>query len=262
MGRGGGSIEDLWAFNEEVVVRAIAECSIPVISAVGHETDTTLADFAADCRAPTPTAAAEMAVPVREELAAGLAEMGLRARRAVVRPVVLGRERLAVRAERLPTPETVIAPYAQALDDASERLHRGLGARAQVAATQLQRVAGRLSLPLLSARLEQARRNLGAQRLTPALLTRKAAEAQRHLESTTRIMASLNPDNVLARGYVRVTGADGATLTTREAAAAEASLTLHFRDGLLQVAPGEAPAAPAPRRPRPAAKPAQDDLFG
>ena len=118
--RGGGSIEDLWAFNEEAVVRAVADCPIPVISAVGHETDTTLVDFAADRRAPTPTAAAEMAVPVREELRGQLAELGLRQRRAVVRPLNLGRERLAARAERLPAPQALLSPYAQRLDLAGE----------------------------------------------------------------------------------------------------------------------------------------------
>ncbi|WP_201742488.1 exodeoxyribonuclease VII large subunit [Novosphingobium ovatum] len=273
VGRGGGSIEDLWSFNEEIVVRAIAECSIPVISAVGHETDTTLADFAADCRAPTPTAAAEMAVPVREELNAALAELALRQRRAVVRLAALGRERLEVRAQRLPSPDTLIAQKAQGLDDAADRLRRGLSGRAQVAQGQLQRVAGRLSLPLLSARLERARMRLEAARLTPGLITQRITQGRRHLDATTRIMASLNPDAVLARGYVRVTGADGRTLVSQSAAAGQNHLTLHFRDGLLQVVPDGAP-EPSPAMPPAAAKPArpkspptkpavqQDDLFG
>jgi exodeoxyribonuclease VII large subunit len=263
VGRGGGSIEDLWAFNEEVVVRAIAECSIPVISAVGHETDTTLADFAADVRAPTPTAAAEMAVPVREDLLAALAEMGLRARRAVVRPVALGRERLEARAQRLPAPQDLIAAPAQRLDEASERLKRGLGACAQVAANRLSRAAGPLSPHILTARLRQASTQLAAQRLTPASLTTKLENDRRKLASATRVMASLNPDNVLKRGYVRVTGADGRTLVGRDAAAAESALALHFRDGILDVVPDTLAAkraAPAPKAK--SAKQQQDDLFG
>jgi exodeoxyribonuclease VII large subunit len=228
--RGGGSIEDLWAFNEEIVVRAIAECSIPVISAVGHETDTTLADFAADLRAPTPSAAAELAVPVREELLAQLGDLALRKRRAVVRPVQLGRERLAARAERLPRPEALLSPQVQKLDDMAERLRRGLQERSAQAATALQKSAGRLSLPLLSARLDRA-----GERLT----------------GLSRLFVSLNPDAVLQRGYARVTGADGRTLTSRAAAAGEARLAVHFRDGALAVVPdGARPAA------RPAAKPA------
>ena len=269
VGRGGGSIEDLWSFNEEVVVRAIAECTIPVISAVGHETDTTLADFAADIRAPTPTAAAEMAVPVREDLLAQIGDLALRKRRAVVRPVVLGRERLAVRAGRLPTPEMLMAGPAQALDDAGERLRRGLGTCAQVAATQLNRAAGRLSLPLLASRLTQARERLAHQRLTPAMLSARHTADRQRLDATARVMASLNPDNVLRRGYVRVTGADGRTLVARDAAAEEAALTLHFRDGALGVVPssdagpGEPPAARAgSRRPAKSGPAQQDDLFG
>jgi exodeoxyribonuclease VII large subunit len=261
VGRGGGSIEDLWAFNEEEVVRAIAECSIPVISAVGHETDTTLADFAADMRAPTPTAAAEMAVPVREDLLGFLGDLALRKRRAVMRPVTLGRERLAARAERLPAPQELVAAPAQALDEASERLRRGLGTCAQVAGMRLQNVSGRLSLPLLSARLDRARDRLAAQRLSPAQVTARLAGERQRLDAVTRVMASLNPDNVLKRGYVRVTGADGATLTTAAAAGKEAMLGLHFRDGVLSVFTGEAPPkAPAPK-PKPA-KLQQDDLFG
>lgn len=236
--RGGGSIEDLWAFNEEVVVRAIAESTIPTISAVGHETDTTLADFAADLRAPTPTAAAELAVPVRETLLGQLGELGLRQRRAVARPVQLGRERLAARAERLPAPAALLAPQAQRLDEQGERLRRALGERTHLARAALQQVAGRLSLPLLSARLDRARDRL---------------------EALARLAASLDPDRVLQRGYARVTAADGRTLVSRAAAAGEPALTLHFADGALAVAPSRAPGRPKSPPPPPA--PAQGKLL-
>jgi exodeoxyribonuclease VII large subunit len=215
----------------------------PLISAVGHETDTTLADFAADMRAPTPTAAAEMAVPVRAELLAQLGELGLRQRRAAMRYVALGRERLEVRAQRLPSVRSLLDGPAQALDEANERLRRGLETRAQVAQGQLQRVAGRLSLPLLAARLERARERLAAQRLAPAMLSARLREDKRRLDGVTRVMASLNPDAVLARGYVRVTGEDGRTLVGRKQAEGEGKLVLHFRDGTLDVTPVEGVAA-------------------
>ena len=233
--RGGGSIEDLWAFNEEAVVRAVAECTIPVISAVGHETDTTLCDFAADRRAPTPTAAAEMAVPVRADLVGQLAELALRQRRAVVRPLQLGRERLAARADRLPTPDALLAAKAQQLDDVSERFRRALTDSTALARGDLQRVAARLSLPLVKARLGSARGQL---------------------DGLVRLFVSLDPGKVLARGYVRVSNAAGRTLTSRTLAAKEAALTLHFHDGELAVASGGGPARPAPR-PKPPAP--QDD---
>ncbi|MEQ1496347.1 MAG: exodeoxyribonuclease VII large subunit [Novosphingobium sp.] len=233
--RGGGSVEDLWAFNEEAVVRAVAECSIPVISAVGHETDTTLCDFAADRRAPTPSAAAEMAVPVRSELGNQIAELGLRKRRAVLRPLQLGRERLAARAERLPAPQALLNPKAQQLDELSDRFRRALGDRTTLARGELQRVAGKLSLPLISARIQTARGKL---------------------EGLVRLFVSLDPDTVLARGYVRVSGPAGLTLTTRATAVRETALTLHFHDGELAVAPGAAPPRPAPRT---KSAPGQDD---
>ncbi len=238
--RGGGSIEDLWAFNEEAVVRAVAGCIIPVISAVGHETDTTLCDFAADRRAPTPTAAAEMAVPVKAELANQIAELALRQRRAVLRPLQLGRERLAARAERLPQPQALLSPQAQKLDDLSDRFRRALADRTMLARGDLQRVAGRLSLPLLASRVEAARGRL---------------------DGLSRLFVSLDPDRVLARGYVRVTAPDGRTLTGKAAAAQESALTLHFRDGTLDVAPGPAPARPAARPRPPVAPPEQGKLL-
>jgi exodeoxyribonuclease VII large subunit len=226
--RGGGSIEDLWSFNEEIVVRAIAGSPIPVISAVGHETDTTLADHAADRRAPTPTAAAEIAVPVLRELAAAIDEFGLRLRKCAHRPLTLGRERLDARLLRMPRPETLVAMKAQKLDEAAERLRRGLADRASKARHLLQDDRHRLSAPLLQANWRNASERLAA------------------LE---RVMRSLDPDSVLQRGYARVTDTAGRTLTTAAQAGKEPALTLRFRDGEVAAVPGAAP------RKRPAAAP-------
>jgi len=242
--RGGGSIEDLWSFNEEIVVRAIAESAIPVISAVGHETDTTLADHAADRRAPTPTAAAEMAMPVRAELAATLDEFGLRKRRAILRPVMLGRERLEMRAQRLPRPEALVAQASQRLDDLAERLRRALADRAGKAREALQADSARLSAPLLKARVDRGRDRLAALRLVPALVTQPITAKRDRLSALERLAQQLHPDRPLQRGYVRVTDAAGRTLTDRAEAAREALLTLRFRDGALDAVPAGA----APRR--------------
>ena len=224
--RGGGSIEDLWSFNEETVVRAIAECTIPTISAVGHETDTTLADFAADRRAPTPTAAAEMAVPVRGDLLNQLAELALRKRRAVARPLALGRERLAARAQRLPALTALLAPHAQRLDEQGERLRRGLGERIQRARTALQRDAARLSLPLVQARIDRSRDRVAA---------------------LVQMLALLDYKQVLRRGYAVVRDAAGKPVLSAAAARAEPALEIEFADG--RVATGAGP-APRPRTPR------------
>lgn len=255
--RGGGSIEDLWSFNEEAVVRAIAASTIPIISAVGHETDTTLADHAADRRAPTPTAAAEMAVPVRADIAATLADFAHRKRRCALAPVQLGRERLTARADRLPSAETLLQPQAQRLDELGERLRRALTDRA---AAGRERLGGlRLAPAVLARGHRDAARKLAAIRLTPALLQRPFADRQERLATLGRLAQQLHPHRPLARGYVRVAGADGASITTRAAAVEEERLTLHFADGVLAVAPG----GPSRPRPRPRVLPGrQEDLFG
>jgi|TARA_R100000049_G_C1946428_1_gene91746 exodeoxyribonuclease VII large subunit len=260
--RGGGSIEDLWSFNEEVVVRAIADCPIPTISAVGHETDTTLADYAADRRAPTPTAAAEMAVPVRAELAAALADFEARKKRAILRPVQLGRERLQARADRLPKREALLEPHAQRLDDLAERLRRGLRDRAAQGRERLSNL--RLAPAVLERNLREAQRALAGQKLAPALVERPLAERRERLAALGRLAEQLHPDRPLARGYVRVTDAEGRTITDRAGAAREAALTLKFRDGDLDVSTDGAAAPTAPRRKpaKPGTAPKQEDLFG
>ncbi len=257
--RGGGSIEDLWSFNEEVVVRAIAECSIPTISAVGHETDTTLADHAADARAPTPTAAAEMAVPVRADLSATIADLVHRQRQLAMRPVTLGRERLDARADRLPSAETLLQPQAQRLDEVVERLRRGLMDRAGQGREALGRL--RLTPAALQRNLREAQSALERQRIDTSLVSRPLAEKRERLAALARLAEQLHPDRPLARGYVRVTTANGDTVTTRKAAARQDALSLRFADGELGVSVGAKPPAKRTRRAAGTGS-AQDDLFG
>ncbi|WFL78594.1 exodeoxyribonuclease VII large subunit [Altererythrobacter arenosus] len=261
--RGGGSIEDLWSFNEEILVRAIAECTIPVISAVGHETDTTLADHAADRRAPTPTAAAEMAVPVRADLAATVAGFANRQRRAVYRPIELGRERLEARVRRMPRPEQLLQPQAQRLDELSERLRRALIDRSAGGREKLAGLSARLSPHVLERGLRDGQRRLQSARLVPTLVTRPLAQKREGLDALWRLASQFHPEKPLERGYAIVRDLDGAALTRKAAAEKHAAMRLQFADGVLEVTQG---GAPAPRRkPKPqAAKPVpkQDDLFG
>nr|NUR36875.1 exodeoxyribonuclease VII large subunit [Sphingomonas sp.] len=208
--RGGGSIEDLWPFNEEEVVRAASESPIPLISAVGHETDTTLIDFASDRRAPTPTAAAEIAVPVRSELFAQLGELQHRVQHCLSRRIERSRERFDLTVCRWPEPRTIFAPLVQRVDEFGDRLPRSLASRAGHARADLNLVAGRLRRELIDQRIVRL-----SERLSAAW---KMAELA-------------HPERPLSKGYVRVTSRDGRTLTHAAEARAAQRLTLHFGDG-------------------------------
>jgi len=238
--RGGGSIEDLWAFNEEAVVRAIAECSIPIISAVGHETDTTLGDYAADLRAPTPTAAAEIAVPVLADLKYTLTTLGARSERCANRYRERGAERLAALARVMPRRDALLGPQRQRVDDAAQRLGRGLERRADVARRQLDRVAGALRPAALEARLGSARQRLA---------------------DMERLLTAAHPERPLERGYawVEARGSGKVAATAAEARAASA-LRLHFKDGEVD-ATVDGAVPKAPRKSYAGTKPEQGDLF-
>jgi exodeoxyribonuclease VII large subunit len=254
--RGGGSIEDLWAFNEEVVVRAVASSPIPIISAVGHETDTTLCDFAADVRAPTPTAAAELAVPVRADLITQVRGLGLRTARCAQRYRDHASERFAAVGRRLPTPERLLAPQRQNLDDAADRLPRGLGKRLSDARGELAQAAGALRPGLLAARLARSRDRMAAVRLRDTLVTRPIAEAQDRLSRLWRVAEQLHPDKPLARGYARVEGREGRTVSSVPAARAAGAVTLVFADGRV-----DAKVEGGRRAPYAGAKPEQPTLL-
>jgi exodeoxyribonuclease VII large subunit len=208
--RGGGSIEDLWAFNDEGVVRAIAACSIPLISAVGHETDTSLSDYAADLRAPTPTAAAEFAVPVLAELRLGLDAFAQRTERCARRYVDRGRERTEAMARLMPKRDALLGPQRQKADDWGQRLDRALERRVTSARRELDQASGALR---------------------PAMLTQRIAGARQRLEQTFKLVEALNPAHVLDRGYAWVEARTGGVLTSAAAAKKAGALTLHFRDG-------------------------------
>lgn len=181
VGRGGGSIEDLWPFNEETVVRAAFESEIPLISAVGHETDTTLIDFVSDARAPTPTGAAEIAVPVRSELLLANSEYGERLKRALARRVSGGKD--ALRAARLPRPDRLVERPRQRLDYASAGLPRAILALTERARTRLERAG--LALPSPERIVAEAGQRLTAASTALATGLRMATAAKRLALSQT-----------------------------------------------------------------------------
>ena len=233
--RGGGSVEDLMAFNEEAVVRAAAASLIPLISAVGHETDTTLIDFAADIRAPTPTAAAEMAVPVRSELISQTMDFQRRLLSSFTRGIEQRRRHLSQLARVLPRAEQLFAAPRQRLDLAGEKLGHALRRNVQK---------------------HRAHFNKSAALLRPQMMRQKIARARDRIAALARLMDGISYRAVLERGFALVKGEDGKVRRRAAALKPGESLTLTFADG-------ETPAtAGGEARPKPKKNPTdQGSLF-
>jgi exodeoxyribonuclease VII large subunit len=252
--RGGGSLEDLWTFNEEIVVRAAAESAIPLISAVGHETDTTLIDFASDRRAPTPTAAAEMAVPVRRDLLIQTGELERRLLAATARLVEERRVQVEGLGRGLVDPKRLLEDMSQRLDERAERLKTAWDTLVKGWQARVERLQAGLPHPrrLLAVKTEQF---AGPAARLEGLRPRLLAERRGEVDGLARVLESVSYKKVLQRGYAVVRGPQGA-ITAPEAVTPGLALDLEFAGGRAAATGGSdqqvsAPAAkPAPRKPK------------
>jgi exodeoxyribonuclease VII large subunit len=286
--RGGGSIEDLWGFNDEAVIRAAADSQIPLVSAVGHETDWTLIDLVADMRAPTPTGAAEMAVPVKAELDAFVAALAARLRSGVSRNLGQARSELMAARRGLGTPESILSDPRQRFDAAAARLGRALELAINRKRHGFSAIAGRLSRRQLEDRLAYTRRNLVqcerrligglnasnnrkrhdfariSARLSHRPLARIALHARQRLEGTWRLISSLSHESVLQRGFALVRDASGKAVTSAAQIAAGDAFKVELHDGTIDAVAlpaGSARPSPGPKSSRKSPPPGQGDLF-
>ncbi|MED5396109.1 MAG: exodeoxyribonuclease VII large subunit [Pseudomonadota bacterium] len=231
--RGGGSLEDLWAFNEEIVVRAAAASETPLISAIGHETDTTLIDFAADRRAPTPTAAAEMAVPVRTVLLAQVMDNGTRMMNAIHRTMDDKRMQLEVLVRNLPDLVRMVEESGQRLDDWIERLGYGLRVGMNQRRSDLMALTAAIRKP--QHLITHARSRLTVE--TRAMAQTVAAgfrERRAELMRVSALLESCSYQRVLERGFVLVTGGEDRTISSVTELTPGDRIALRFHDGRSQ----------------------------
>ncbi|NNU15216.1 exodeoxyribonuclease VII large subunit [Parvularcula sp. ZS-1/3] len=253
--RGGGSLEDLWCFNDEDVVRAAAASLIPLISAVGHETDTTLIDFASDLRAPTPTAAAELAVPVRSELLARVAQAEARLSRGVSSLVENARLSLGSAIRGLGTPDNLTRTAEQRLDRAETRLSALADRLTSSRELALSRAAPRFVPSLLLRPVEKMEAKLAQAKLPGGLLMARLDARADKVAQAGRLLGSVSYRGVLERGFALVTDCDGKLVKSKASAAKASALTLTFADGEHRV--GAASMKKTPKQ----QKEGQGDLF-
>jgi len=256
--RGGGSLEDLMAFNEEIVVRAAAACSIPLISAVGHETDTTLIDFVSDLRAPTPTAAAEIAVPVRSELLAQVMDDALRLLNAMGRNLTHNKVILDGLGRGLPNLRRVIEDATQRLDDWGERLGNSL--RAGISSRRARLAEGAAALPKPGQRIEHARLRLDSEMraMIQAAKGQQTARQQR-LTQASSLLDSFSYQRALERGFALVSDSVGNVLASSGDVIMGTALSIQFYDGNISATASSKSVRNPEGKPKPRKRKMKDD---
>ncbi len=243
--RGGGSLEDLWCFNEEVIVRAAARSKIPLISAVGHETDTTLIDYVSDYRAPTPTAAAERAVPVREDLIYTVRDLDIRHEKATSRYLNNLKQQVEGLGRGIPKPAELLSLSMQRFDELSDRLPRALRIGVERQAMKLDAVNRSLRVETIKTDIKRAMEqvNSGVDRMKRAAI-RGIAIKRSDFESPARLLESLSYQSVLERGFAVVRDEKGKALSDGKNIKSGAALGIEFRDGKVDVVAGNQKTTP------------------